>query len=30
MQKTWLDKYLKTPVSEDLLTSSMVGGPKNC
>ena len=26
----WLDKCLKTPVSEDFSTSNMVNGPKHC
>ena len=30
LQKTWLDKGLKSPVSEDALTSDMVNGPKHC
>ena len=29
LQKTWLDKCLKSPVSEDPLTSNMVNGPKH-
>ena len=28
--KTWLDKCLKSSVSEDSLTSNMVNGPKHC
>ena len=28
--RTFLDKWLKTPVSEDSLTDSMVNGPKLC
>ena len=28
LQKTWLDKCLKSPVSEDPSTSNMVNGPK--
>ena len=28
--KTWLDKYLKNPVSVNLSTSNMVNGPKHC
>ena len=28
--KTWLDKYLKSPVSEDLSTSNMVNVHKHC
>ena len=30
LQKTWLGKYLKSPISEDPLTSNMVDGPKHC
>ena len=30
LQKMWLDKCLKSPVSEDPLTSNMVNGPKHC
>ena len=30
LRKTWLDKCLKSPVSEDPLTSKMVNGPKHC
>ena len=30
LQKIWLDKCLKSLVSEDPLTSDMVNGPKNC
>ena len=30
LQKTWLDKCLKSPVSEDPSTSDMVNGPKRC
>ena len=30
LQKTWLDKCLKSPVSEDPLTSKTVNGPKHC
>ena len=26
----WLDKCLKSPVSEDLSISNMVNGPKHC
>ena len=29
LQKTWLDKCLKSLVSEDPLTSNMVNGPKH-
>ena len=29
-QKTWLDKCLKSPVSEDHLTGSVVNGLKHC
>ena len=28
--KTWSDKCLKSPVSEDLSTSNMVNGSKHC
>ena len=28
--KTWLDKFLKSPVSEDPSTSNMVNVPKHC
>ena len=30
LRKTWLDKCLKSPVSEDPLTSNMVNGQKHC
>ena len=30
LRKSWLDKYLKSPVSEDPSTSSMVNGSKHC
>ena len=30
LRKTWLDKCLKSPVSEDPLTSNMVNCPKHC
>ena len=30
LRKTWLDKCLKSPVSEDPSTSNMVNGPKHC
>ena len=30
VRKTWLDKCLKSPVSEDPLTSIKVNGPKYC
>ena len=30
LQKAWLDKCLKSPFSEDSLTSNMVNGPKHC
>ena len=30
VRKTWLDKCLKNPVSEDPLTGNKVNGPKNC
>ena len=29
LRKTWLDKCLKTPLSEDLSTSNMVKGSKH-
>ena len=29
LQKKWLDKCLKTPVSDDPWTRNMVNGPKN-
>ena len=29
-RKTWLEKCLKSLVSEEPLTSNMVNGPKNC
>ena len=29
LRKKWLDKFLKTPVSEDPSTSNMVNGPKH-
>ena len=29
LQNTWLDKCLKSPVSEDPSTSNMINGPKN-
>ena len=29
LQKTWCDKYLKSPVSEDPSTGNMVNGPKH-
>ena len=28
--KTWLDKCLKTPVSDDPLTNNVVNAPKHC
>ena len=28
--KTWLDKCVKSPVSDDRSTSNMVNGPKHC
>ena len=28
--KSWLDQYLKSPVSEDPLKSNKVRGPKHC
>ena len=30
LRKTWLDKCLKSPLSEDPLTSNMVNGQKHC
>ena len=30
LQKTWLDKCLKSPLSDDASTSNMVNGPKHC
>ena len=30
LRKTWLDKFLKSPVSEDPFTSNMVNGAKDC
>ena len=30
LRKTWLDKCLKSSVSEDPLTSNTVNGPKHC
>ena len=30
LRKTCLDECLKSPVSEDSLTSNMVNGPKQC
>ena len=30
LRKTWLDKCLIGPVSEDPSTSTMVNGPKHC
>ena len=30
LQKTWLDKCLKSPVPEDPSTSNMVNGRKHC
>ena len=30
LRKTWLDKCLKSPVSEDPLTSNIGNGPKHC
>ena len=29
LRKTWLDKYLKSPVWEDLSTGNMGNGPKH-
>ena len=30
LRNTWLDKCLKSPVSEDPSTSNTAKGPKNC
>ena len=30
LQKTWLDIFLKSPVSKETLTSNMVNGPNDC
>ena len=30
LQKTWLGKCLKSPISEHPLTSNIVNGPKRC
>ena len=30
VRKTWLDKYLKSPFSEDPLTSNIVSGVRHC
>ena len=30
LPKTWLDKGLKRPVSEDHLAGNVVNGPKHC
>ena len=30
LQKTWLDQWLKSPLSEDPSKSSMANGPKYC
>ena len=30
LRKTWLDKCLESPISEDPPTSNMVNGPKHC
>ena len=30
LRKPWLDKYLKSPVSEDPSKSNMVNEPKHC
>ena len=30
LPKTWLDQYLKSPVSEDPTKSNMVNVPKHC
>ena len=30
LRKTWVDIFLKSPVSEDPLTGNMGNGPKHC
>ena len=30
LPKTWLDQYLKSPVSDDPTKSNMVNAPKHC
>ena len=30
LRKVWLDKYLKSPISEDPSTNNKVNGPKHC
>ena len=30
LQKTWLDKFLESPILEDRSTSNMVNGRKHC
>ena len=30
LPKTWLDQFLKTPVSKDPTKSNMVNAPKHC
>ena len=30
LRKTWLDKYLKSPLSEDHLTDNVINGSKHC
>ena len=30
LPKTWLDQYLKSPISEDPTKSNMVNAPKHC
>ena len=30
LRKPWLDRYLKSPVSENPLKSIMINGPKHC
>ena len=30
LHKTWLDQFLKCPVSRDPLENNMVNGPKHC
>ena len=29
-RKTWLEKYLKSPISDNPLTDNLVNGPKHC
>ena len=30
LRKTWLDKSLKSPVSDNRFTGNLVNGPKHC